>query len=59
MVYLYDKSLVLEILTQIIEAINIVEDRCTFAKHQDDFMDTKDGQEKLDSICMKLIAIGI
>ncbi len=29
-----------------------------FATCQDDFCDTKEGQEKLDSICMKLIAVG-
>lgn len=58
MAYLYDKSLVLDILNQIIEAIETVEERCTFATAQDDFCDTKEGQEKLDSICMKLIAIG-
>lgn len=55
---MYDKELVLDILAQIIEAIVIVQERCTFANCQNDFMDTKEGQEKLDSICMKLIAIG-
>lgn len=55
---MYDKELVHDILEQIIEAIVIVQERCTFAKCQNDFMDTKEGQEKLDSICMKLIAIG-
>ncbi|AOO64605.1 hypothetical protein SHALO_0823 [Sulfurospirillum halorespirans DSM 13726] len=55
---MYDKELVLDILEQIIEAIVIVQERCAFATCQNDFMDTKEGQEKLDSICMKLIAIG-
>ena len=55
---MYDKELVRDILEQIIEAITIVQERCTFASCQNDFMDTKEGQEKLDSICMKLIAIG-
>ncbi|WP_428746088.1 HepT-like ribonuclease domain-containing protein [Sulfurimonas sp.] len=55
---MFDKSLVIEILTQIIDAIEIVEERCKFAKTQDDFCDTKEGQEKLDGICMKLIAVG-
>lgn len=55
---MYDKELVHDILEQIIEAILIVQERCSFAKCQNDFMDTKEGQEKLDSICMKLIAIG-
>ena len=55
---MYDKELLYDILEQMIEAILIVQERCTFAKCQNDFMDTKEGQEKLDSICMKLIAIG-
>lgn len=29
-----------------------------FAKCEDDFSHTKEGLEKLDSICMKLIAVG-
>ena len=55
---MYDKELVLDILEQIIEAIAIIQERCTFAGCQNDFMDSKEGQEKLDSICMKLIALG-
>ena len=58
MASMYDKELVLDILEQIIEAIEIVQERCAFAGCQNDFMDTKEGQEKLDSICMKLIAVG-
>ena len=54
----YDKDLVIEILNQIIEAIEIVQKRCTFAKVEDDFCDTEEGQEKLDGICMKLVAVG-
>jgi len=54
----YDKYLVIEILNQIIEAIEIVQKRCTFAKSEDDFCDTEEGQEKLDGICMKLVAVG-
>lgn len=55
---MYDKELVLDILEQIIEAIEVVQERCKFATCENDFMDTKEGQEKLDSICMKLIAVG-
>lgn len=54
----YDKSLVIEILIQIIDAVEIVQERCSYAKNEDDFYYTKEGQEKLDSICMKLIAVG-
>ena len=55
---MYDKTLIVEILDQIIDAIETVEERCQFAKCEDDFIYTKEGQEKLDSICMKLIAVG-
>jgi len=55
---MYDKSLVIDIFDQIIDAVEVIGERCTFAKTQDDFLDTKEGQEKLDSICMKLIAVG-
>ena len=55
---MYDKTLIVDILDQIIDAIEIVQERCTFAKCEDDFTYTKAGQEKLDSICMKLIAVG-
>jgi len=55
---MYDQSLVIEILQQIIDAVEIVQERCLFAKKENDFCDTKEGQEKLDSICMKLIAVG-
>ena len=56
--FMYDKSLVIDIFDQIIDAVEVIVERCTFAKTQDDFLDTKEGQEKLDSICMKLIAVG-
>lgn len=55
---MYNKTLILDILNQIIDAIETIEERCSFAKTQDDFCDTKEGQEKLDGICMKLIAVG-
>ena len=58
MASMYDKTLVIEILDQIIGAIEIVQERCEFAQCEDDFTYTKEGQEKLDGICMKLIAVG-
>jgi uncharacterized protein with HEPN domain len=54
----YDKELVLDTLEQIREALVVVKKRCSYAKEADDFCDSEDGQEKLDSICMKLIAVG-
>lgn len=55
---MYDASLVEEILDQIIEAIEIVDERCSSAIDVDYFTDTREGQKTLDSICMKLIAVG-
>ena len=55
---LYDKELVLDTLEQIRDALVVVEKRCSYEKSADDFCDTEEGQEKLDSICMKLIAVG-
>ena len=55
---MYDKELVLEILKQIINSINIVLKRFSLIKNPDDFVKTEEGLEKLDSICMQLIAIG-
>ncbi len=43
----YDKDLVIEILDQIIEAVEIVQKRCAFAKSEDDFCDTEEGQKSL------------
>ena len=59
MVYMqYDKELILDTLEQIRDALVIVEKRCSYAKSADDFCDSEEGKEKLDSICMKLIAVG-
>lgn len=55
---LYDKVLVIELLQQIADALVIVQRRCSYAKVENDFTDTETGQEKLDGICMKLIAVG-
>ncbi len=55
---LYDKELILDTLKQVKDALIVIEKRCSFAKSADDFCDSDEGQEKLDSICMKLIAIG-
>lgn len=55
---MYDKSLVADILTQIIDALEIVDERCSAINNVDDLTDTKEGQERLDGICMKLIAVG-
>jgi len=55
---MYDKSLVLEILTQIGNAVKVTLERFEVVDSVNYFTDTPQGMEKLDSICMQLIAIG-
>ena len=55
---MYNKSLVIEILIQILNASKTVSQRFEIVDSMDYFMDTPEGQEKLDGICMQLIAIG-
>ncbi len=55
---MYDKSLVIEILTQIENAIKITLQRFEVVDSVNYFTNTPQGMEKLDSICMQLIAIG-
>ena len=55
---MYDKELVLEILGQIYQAAQTILKRFEPVKTISDFTDSPAGMEKLDSICMLLIAIG-
>jgi uncharacterized protein with HEPN domain len=55
---MYDETLVLDILHQVIDAIETVEFRFEPISCVDDFTNSPVGMEKLDSICMLLIAIG-
>jgi uncharacterized protein with HEPN domain len=55
---MYDKELVLEILEQLQTASQTILDRVKPVKTVSDFTDSPAGMEKLDSICMLLIAIG-
>ncbi len=55
---MYDQELVLEILTQIYEATQTILKRFEPVKSVEDFTDSDSGMEKLDAICMQLIAIG-
>ncbi len=55
---MYDKSLVHELLEQVFNATTIVLTRFEVVETSDYFLDTPEGMEKLDSICMQLIAIG-
>jgi uncharacterized protein with HEPN domain len=55
---MYDKELVLEVLSQISRAGQTVIQRFKSIKSPNDFIDSVPGIEKYDSICMQLIAIG-
>jgi len=55
---MFDKVLVVEILQQIFEATVKVMKRFELILHPDDFIASAEGMEKLDSICMQIIAIG-
>lgn len=55
---MYDKELVLEILSQIYRASQTISERFEPVQSVNDFTESPGGMEKLDSICMLLIAIG-
>ena len=55
---MFDKELAIEILQQIYQATLVVLKRFEPINSSDDFIDSENGMEKLDSICMQLIAIG-
>ena len=55
---MYDRELVLIILEQIYQAAQTILKRFEPVKTVNDFTDSPAGMEKLDSICMLLIAIG-
>ena len=55
---MYDKELILTILGQIYQAAQTILKRFEPVKTVSDFADSPAGMEKLDSICMLLIAIG-
>jgi len=53
-----DKKTTQELIDFIITSITLIMERFTMIDKVDDFTDTKDGLEKLDSISMRLQAIG-
>jgi uncharacterized protein with HEPN domain len=55
---MFDAALVREILCQILEAAKRVERRFATIQSPDDFLVGNEGLDKLDAICMMLIAIG-
>lgn len=54
----YDRELALEILTQIFDAIQKIKKRFAPINSAEEFTNSDEGMQKLDSICMQLIAIG-
>ncbi len=55
---MFDNELVQDILNQILDATQKVITRFTPIQTAEDFTNSPEGMEKLDSICMQLIAIG-
>ena len=55
---MYDKELALEILSQILKSTQTILKRFDPIKSPDDFTASDSNLEKLDAICMQLIAIG-
>ncbi len=55
---MHDKALAKEILRQILQALQTILQRFEPVKSPDDFTGSPAGMEKLDSICMLLIAVG-
>ncbi len=54
----YDRDLALEILTQILRSAKTIMKRFEPIQSPEDFVKGEAGMEKLDAICMQLIAIG-
>jgi len=55
---MFDRELVLEILTQIYHSTQTIIKRFKPIKSADEFTNSDSGLEKLDAICMQLISIG-
>ncbi len=55
---MYDKELVVEVLSQILIAARRITRRYEKVESSDDFTRSDEGLDRLDAICMMLIAIG-
>lgn len=55
---MFDEELAAEILSQIERSTELILQRFSAIHGADDFVDNDTGLEKLDAICMQLIAIG-
>lgn len=58
MAFMYDKELVLDIILQMEETLQTVIHRTEQIRSVDDFLRSDSGMILLDSICMKLVAVG-
>lgn len=54
----YDAALVRELLSQILRSTDTISRRFVPVQAPSDFIDSDEGMEKLDAICMQLIALG-
>ncbi len=55
---MYDNEIIIDILDNIIWALDQIQKRFKMIHSASDFLDSDQGREKLDSICMQLINIG-
>ncbi|MFV0554796.1 MAG: DUF86 domain-containing protein [Mangrovibacterium sp.] len=55
---MYDKKLALETISLIVENLVIVQQRTEHIDSTDDFISSAQGMILLDSVCMKLVAVG-
>jgi len=55
---MYDKALTVEVLSQILLAAHRIVRRFEKIETPDDFILSDEGQDRLDAICMMLVAIG-
>jgi uncharacterized protein with HEPN domain len=55
---MYDREVVRDILQHILEATRMIARRFVSISSPEDFLGSEEGLEKLDAICMQLIAIG-
>ena len=55
---MFDKDLVLTLLSQIDDALDTIAQRVAQIRSADDFTDSPSGMEKVDGICMLFLAVG-
>lgn len=55
---MFNNELVIEVLNQILQSVDIIQKRIKPIKTADDFLKNERRLQRLDSICMQLIALG-